>query len=746
MENNVAHLTAADGVTAVGAVDLPGGSALEAVGDRVVLRLPKGAQAGTFKLVIWKGSSTDLPRYHRRRAHDQSNSLSVSGMCERSFQRLRSGWVAALLFGLSGFDSNDARAAQKGEPGLLITFTASDGSEANAHDVVVSPNVSLHVPAGKPPTPFLSGGKLSATWTGFVASEIRDNYIFQAELGGELKLEINGALVWEANATGTNTPPSKPVRLNKGTNAFKLHLASPPGSDGFVRLFWSTKEFAPEPIATGALTHAVSAELQKAVQIRLGRELFLEFRCARCHAGPAAGAGIPELAMDAPSFEGIGSRRNFEWMLRWIADPRTLRPSAHMPKLLHGPKVKEDAESIAAFLASLKSASTNGGAKDPGADEGEAGKKLFETLHCIACHNTPATAENDPQKISLDQVREKFAPGALAAFLRKPDEHYAWIRMPDFKLSADEAARLTAFLQSAADKPKDVAVPVDVLERGKKLLQSSGCLNCHSLKLENQYTAVPLAGMAPDKFNQGCLADQSSKDSQAPQFGFATAEREALQVFAGTDRASLTRDVPVEFAARQARLLRCAECHGKFEGFPAFDGLGGKLKPEWMKAFIGGEIPYKPRPWIEARMPAFRMYAAGLAVGLAEEEGLQPETPAEAPIDLEAAKVGRKLVSASGGFFCVSCHAVGSTAAMQVFESNGVNLAYTGARLQKSYYYRWVRNPLRIDPSTKMPVYFDAEGKSPLTDYYNGEAAKQIEAVWQYIRLGEKMPSPAEAQ
>src|SRR5437667_11492531 len=154
MENNVAHLTAADGVTAVGAVDLPGGSALEAVGDRVLLRLPKGAQAGTFKLVIWKGSSTDLPRYHRRRAHDQSNSLSVSGMCERSFQRLRSGWVAALLFGLSGFDSNDARAAQKGEPGLLITFTASDGSEANAHDVVVSPNVSLHVPAGNRRRPF----------------------------------------------------------------------------------------------------------------------------------------------------------------------------------------------------------------------------------------------------------------------------------------------------------------------------------------------------------------------------------------------------------------------------------------------------------------------------------------------------------------------------------------------------------------------------------------------------------------
>ena len=83
---------------------------------------------------------------------------------------------------------------------------------------------------------------------------------------------------------------------------------------------------------------------------------------------------------------------------------------------------------------------------------------------------------------------------------------------------------------------------------------------------------------------------------------------------------------------------------------------------------------------------------------------------------------------------------------MQVFESQGVNFAYTGARAQKSYFHRWVRNPLRIDPATKMPVYFDAEGKSPLADYYNGDAEKQIEAIWQYIRLGDKMLSPAEPQ
>ena len=669
-------------------------------------------------------------------------------MCKRLCQTHQNGLKTTLFLFVAvasgAFNLPTAHAADKSEPGLAVRFTALGDGQAKAVDTTVLANVWLYVSAGKPPTPFLPAGKFSAEWTGFISSEIRDNYTFQAELTGNLKLEINDAVVWEASAKGTNAGPSKPVRLNKGANAFRLHYTSPAEGDAFVRLLWSSREFGPEPVALSALTHDTVPELQKASQLRLGRELFVEFRCAKCHAGPAPDAGIPELTVDAPAFEGLGSRRNYHWMARWIADPKSMRSTARMPKLLHGPKAEEDAEAIAAFLVSLKADPAPKDAKEAGAEQIEAGRKLFETLHCIACHNTPGTTENDPQKVSFNHVREKFAPGRLAAFLQKPDQHYAWIRMPNFKLTADEAARLAVFLESAADKPEDVSAPaaVAVLERGKKLTQTTGCLNCHTLKIESQFKTKSLADLTPDKWRQGCLAENADGQAKAPQFNLTSTEREALRAFAATDRASLARHVPAEFAERQARSLRCAECHGKFEGFPSFDALGGKLKPEWMKAFIGGELTYKPRPWIEARMPAFSKYAEGLAIGLTEEQGLPPRTSAEPPIDMETAKIGRKLVSANGGFFCVSCHAVGSMAAMQVFESNGINLAYTGARLQKEHYHRWVRNPLRIDPASKMPVYFDAEGRSPLTDYFNGDAEKQIEAIWQYIRLGDKMPPP----
>jgi hypothetical protein len=79
--------------------------------------------------------------------------------------------------------------------------------------------------------------------------------------------------------------------------------------------------------------------------------------------------------------------------------------------------------------------------------------------------------------------------------------------------------------------------------------------------------------------------------------------------------------------------------------------------------------------------------------------------------------------------------------AMEVFESEGVNFAHTADRLQPDFYRRWFRAPTSIDPQTKMPVYFD-EGRSPFTDVLDGDAEKQIGAVWEYLKLRDRMLPP----
>ena len=124
------------------------------------------------------------------------------------------------------------------------------------------------------------------------------------------------------------------------------------------------------------------------------------------------------------------------------------------------------------------------------------------------------------------------------------------------------------------------------------------------------------------------------------------------------------------------------------------------------------------------------------------QHGVAPVSPEPPPVNTDLAAVGRKLVSLNGGFSCVQCHAVNKAPAIQVFESEGINLAYSAARLQKAYYDRWVRNPQAIEPLTKMPRFFSEDDKSPLADILGGDIQKQLDAIWNYLLLGDKMQPP----
>jgi mono/diheme cytochrome c family protein len=661
--------------------------------------------------------------------------------------------------------------------GFAVKFTSADGKVS---DVMVLPNLWLYVENGKSATPFLPAGKFTAVFEGSINGDLRSEYFFKTEeLSGTLKLEVNKIVTLDTSEPGTL---SKKIQINKGTNTVRATFTPPAKGDSWMRVGWTEKGTNVNPIPNSWITHASTAELQKAEVLYLGRELFLEYRCIQCHTDRAAHAS--ELTMDAPTFDGIGARRNFAWLAKWILDPKATRSSVHMPKLLHGPKAKEHAEAIAAFLVTLKTETSvppgsmptpfgynpkaiaeinqrsgvnaktvaGDGTEQP-ADQNQERKPTFERLHCTGCHNAPDKNENDPTKISLKHVAQKFNEGKLAEFLKAPEKHFAWIRMPNFKLSDPEAKELGDFLLKHADKVDASVAPTNqiTIERGQRLVQSASCLNCHmATKLENKFATLSLAKVAKEA--KGCLAERRDAESKAPDFGLTMPERDALASFLKSDLASLERHSPIEFAARETRFLNCNACHGQIDLVPPLEILGGKLKPEWATAFIAGE-PFKIRAdkhpkgelWIEARMPAFKSRAQRLAEGIAMQQGYAPKTAAEGPIDEEAAKIGHKMLGKDNGLSCISCHAVNDLPALEVFESEGPNLGLSSARLLKPYFFRWLRNPLAIDPQTKMPAYFE-DGKSALTDYYDGDAERQINALYHYTRQGEKMAAPATGQ
>ena len=231
------------------------------------------------------------------------------------------------------------------EDGLAVIFQSAAGGAA---DHTVRPHFMLYVPEGRAASPFISPGPFTAKWEGVVHLDLRDRFIFQAELNGSLKLELNDKLVMEETGTGGLTEPTKRIRLNSRSNTLKATFKAPEKGDAFFRLYWSTPDYGNEPIPPKYLKHTPDEKLAEGSALRRGRQLAAEHRCFNCHATDAPGKGMPELAMDAPAFEGIGSRRGTDWMADWVRNPKKMRPSAKMPAMLHGVTAEADARAIAA--------------------------------------------------------------------------------------------------------------------------------------------------------------------------------------------------------------------------------------------------------------------------------------------------------------------------------------------------------------------------------------------------------------
>src|SRR5439155_5812086 len=237
-----------------------------------------------------------------------------------------------------------------------------------------------------------------------------------------------------------------------------------------------------------------------------------------------------------------------------------------------GGAIDQQARDIAAYLVE-SSAKTPFGSEAQGRRQAEPepndgpetiarGARLYTALGCVACHVLPVQtpAADAPTRVSLKFVKAKFLPGELKQFLLRPEKHYQWIKMPNFRLSEEEATALSAFVRSrpAPELPGDVSGDVN---RGKQLFQSAGCLSCHSMKLDNSFKAAPLAQLSD--WTRGCMSIDPSRRCNAPDFALNDDQRAALLAIAATDFSSLKNDTPAEFADRQIIALNCTACHSR---------------------------------------------------------------------------------------------------------------------------------------------------------------------------------------
>jgi mono/diheme cytochrome c family protein len=303
-----------------------------------------------------------------------------------------------------------------------------------------------------------------------------------------------------------------------------------------------------------------------------------------------------------------------------------------------------------------------------------------------------------------------------------------------------------------------VATDASANRRGGALVQARNCEACHQVESQSDF-AKPFAALTAD--SSGCL--DSSPSSKVPNYGFDASERELLvNLLRNRNDLQKPRTAYEEIFVRMNQ-HQCINCHSRDQvgepsakvlaSFVGADDLGeeGRLPPslgdvgaKLKEGVLGHAIAHgeEYRPSVKARMPAFRDVDKQLSWDLsaAFREVDRAADPRREPVfEPEEAKLGHQLTGTSGGLACIACHGSAGNPSVGV---QGPSLSEMAPRLEYDWYVRWMSDPTKMRPGTRMLNVFGS-GKSPITAVHDGDAAKQIDAIWQYLSLGDSMPLPA---
>jgi cytochrome c553 len=84
---------------------------------------------------------------------------------------------------------------------------------------------------------------------------------------------------------------------------------------------------------------------ETSVSVAEGRRVFQDQGCYGCHAVGQTGTPI------GPDLSHIGAKHNQSYLIGWLRDPSSQKPTAHMPKLT---LTDAEVQALAAYLGSLR--------------------------------------------------------------------------------------------------------------------------------------------------------------------------------------------------------------------------------------------------------------------------------------------------------------------------------------------------------------------------------------------------------
>jgi mono/diheme cytochrome c family protein len=303
-----------------------------------------------------------------------------------------------------------------------------------------------------------------------------------------------------------------------------------------------------------------------------------------------------------------------------------------------------------------------------------------------------------------------------------------------------------------------------LVQEGERWFRSSGCANCHEVKRDSQMVTSLVVARALDQLRPGlgCLSDKVPAGAvdfelNASQVAALSAALEKRKL--GTPKFDDQQRIHLTMAA-----LNCYACHerGKLGGPeinrdshfqtqipemglegrlpPPLDGVGDKLNDTYMVKLLnhGADL----RPYMLTRMPGYqyeplRGFHESLN-RLDRSTEVTELTLADRSEPHEAIVAGGRQAVGNRGLACIKCHSFGGDNGGGI---GAIDMLKMNDRLRPDWFHRYLQNPTQYRPGTRMPNSF-VDGRSALTDLYDGDPTLQIDSMWQYLALGKDAKEP----
>ncbi len=427
-----------------------------------------------------------------------------------------------------------------------------------------------------------------------------------------------------------------------------------------------------------------------------------------------------------------------------------------------------------------------------GADVLNDAKLLFTELGCHACHFTKDFEEKAKIGPDLSRIMSKVYPEWLIKWLENPREYLPKTRMPNYQFSEEQIVSISSFLHQNSEPYQFTRLEGrnGSIDRGKELVESRGCLGCHSIEDHEAggylaplgYDLVPDLTRIGEKVSEEWLIDwlidpkAFRPTSKMPNLNLT--DDEVIDIAAYL----LSKGEPREIEGLEARLndeplaeegyqliydYGCYSCHD-IKGFeeasriaPPLSDFGNKdaavelyfgdayAKPEFRIMY--GDVIETWDNWTfnklknprifedevsKSKMPAFDLSdenANALLILLSSFNGKSAPEEYRRVLTEHERKVeeGKNLVRTLN---CVGCHLIeGKGGDIRKFYDNEALappiLTGEGDKVQAGWLFEFLKKPTVLRPwlDIRMP-FFDLtdEQASVIVEYFNSLSKKKI--------------------